>query len=364
VLTIDAVVPFLRDRGLLDASVIVDDDVRVADVSRRNRNFTVVVGAGPRYLVKQGQHDSPLQREAHVYGWLARNDEYGELARIAPHYRLYDEPADTMVLDLVDDSESLFEHHARRRRISAAVGRALGEAVATLHQATKAENVDLPMLGPAERALQLYELGYFRFVHTSRGTLDLARVVQQTSTLTAPLSQVATEWRELCAIHGDLRWDNCRISDESENGGPPRVTFVDWETAGAGDPCCDIGTVFAQCLSLWLASTPLMRDAPVDASLELTGLPLPPMRPALRAFWRAYLQRVDPARRAHDEWLERSVRYAAARLVQSAFEDMQYATELTATVIYQLQLSQNMLERPLEAAACLIGIPPLLSTAS
>jgi hypothetical protein len=51
------------------------------------------------------------------------------------------------------------------------------------------------------------------------------------------------------------------------------------------------------------------------------------------------------------------MRYAGARLVQTAYEQMRWEIELTADMIYLLQLSLNVLHRPLEAAVQLLGIP-------
>ena len=58
-----------------------------------------------------------------------------------------------------------------------------------------------------------------------------------------------------------------------------------------------------------------------------------------------------------DEWLLRSVRYAGAKLVQAAFEQTQAQTHLTSTALCMLQLSFNILQRPLDAAIHLLGIP-------
>jgi hypothetical protein len=55
--------------------------------------------------------------------------------------------------------------------------------------------------------------------------------------------------------------------------------------------------------------------------------------------------------------LRRSVRYAAARLVQSAFERTQNSAWITSDVICLLQLSLNILQQPADAAATLLGIP-------
>lgn len=73
------------------------------------------------------------------------------------------------------------------------------------------------------------------------------------------------------------------------------------------------------------------------------------------------LERLFPGRgfdRAESaESLLRAVRYGAARLIQTAFEQTQRSAALTGNVVCLLHLSFNILQRPHEAAAQLLGLP-------
>ena len=63
------VVPYLLVRGLLTAQSVVDGDLAVDDVSRRNHNFLVASASG-RYLLKQGTGPDrvrTISREAAFY---------------------------------------------------------------------------------------------------------------------------------------------------------------------------------------------------------------------------------------------------------------------------------------------------------
>jgi hypothetical protein len=89
------------------------------------------------------------------------------------------------------------------------------------------------------------------------------------------------------------------------------------------------------------------------------------MRPAIRAFWSSYTHHrklTNPD--LLDEYLLRSVRYAAARLVQTAYEQGQTSSLLTGNIVVLLQLAFNILQRPAEAALALLGIPPFSRQAS
>jgi hypothetical protein len=50
------------------------------------------------------------------------------------------------------------------------------------------------------------------------------------------------------------------------------------------------------------------------------------------------------------------VKYAAARLVQTGYEHMQHSSHVTGNIICLLQLSLNIMQRPSEAIAHLLGI--------
>ena len=77
---------------------------------------------------------------------------------------------------------------------------------------------------------------------------------------------------------------------------------------------------------------------------------------ASAALWRAYVRARRLDEDAAARLLDRAVRYAAARLVQSAYEDTQEAGLTTARVARSLQLGREILSSPRAAATDLLGI--------
>ena len=51
-------VSYLLEQGSLAADVVVDGEVTVIDVTRRNRNFKVICDRGPCFLLKQEGDES------------------------------------------------------------------------------------------------------------------------------------------------------------------------------------------------------------------------------------------------------------------------------------------------------------------
>ena len=114
-----------------------------------------------------------------------------------------------------------------------------------------------------------------------------------------------------------------------------RVKLVDWEMAGWGDPAFDVGSALSDFASLALDAAP----TPVAA------------RSGSAVFWRAYVRAAGLAAPAAAALLERSVRFAGARLVQSAFEHTQETTAMSARVGRLVALARELLVAPDGGAA-------------
>ena len=170
-------------------------------------------------------------------------------------------------------------------------------------------------------------------------------------------------WRADALIHNDIKWDNCLVFSSQESGRRTGLKIIDWEFAAVGDPCWDVGSMFSNYLSFWLMSILITGEEPPDRFLELSPYRLQDMQPAMRAYWRSYVRGLglDPSEcRAR---LLRAVRYAAARLLQTAFEQLQSVVHINGNIICLVQLSLNILQRPGAAAAHLLGIrPPEMSS--
>ena len=150
------------------------------------------------------------------------------------------------------------------------------------------------------------------------------------------LAELRAGWAVETLIHGDIKWDNFLVLP---GGG---VLLVDWELADFGDPSWDAGSVLQGFLTSWVTSI----QAPPGAAVDFAQLPLPRLRPAIRAFWRAYVEALGVGPAEADRRLDRAVRYGAARMVQTAYEYLQLASEIAGPAVWLLQVSQNLLKDP------------------
>src|SRR5262249_55187553 len=132
------------------------------------------------------------------------------------------------------------------------------------------------------------------------------------------------------------------------------LKVIDWEMADLGDVCWDVGAIFQAYLSFWISSIPSAGEAPTPELISRAQYPLEEMQPAIRAFWESYAESFEEAKR--QELLERSMKYGAARMIQTAYEWMYYSQQVSASTLYLLQVSMNILKSPTEAIRSLLGL--------
>lgn len=338
---------YLLDRGLLTPETVVGGGLVVREVSSRNRNFAVEASEGPSYLLKQGRSAegaATVAREAAVYEELfARGEELlPRLARLIE----YDAATGVLVLELVCEAEDLRTRHARLEAFPERHGRDLGAALGTLHREMRATYPPAKPTWPL--SLHRPDTGVFR--EASAANLELIAILQATEGLDASLDEMRAGWRVETLIQQDVKWENCLVTDDDD------LRLVDWEIAVAGDPHWDLGSALAQYLGFWLFSIPVTGSLPPRRFPALARFPLDSMKPALRACLEGYAEAADGAAALDEEDLRRTVAYAGARLLQSAYEASQFAQRVDSAAILHLQLGVNLLRRPDEAAEKLLGL--------
>lgn len=362
ILTRLGAVEHLARAHLLDSDVVTGGDVAVESAARRNCNLKVIAASGPAYFVKQGLGSdgrAAIAHEAATYALLHEHAGAARLGRYLVRCHAHDARAGVLVLELVRGAESMAEYHARRGRFPRALAARLGDALGALHHLTRAWTPHTAGLEPppAPGVLSIHRPTSAVFHDTSAANIELIKLVQRTPALCAALDDLCRGWRVDALIHGDVKGDNVIVA---RPGGPRSATvlkLVDWETAHLGDACWDVGAVFAEYLGVWARSVPASGGEQTEQALRSARYPLARIQPAVRAYWHAYVRRMrlDPPTAAW--WLLRAARYTGARLVQTAYERAQLASRLPYETRALLQLGLNIVQRPLEAAAHLLGVP-------
>jgi thiamine kinase-like enzyme len=356
-LTAGSVAAYLLEKHLLTPREVVEDGLTIVEVSRRNRNFRVTNAGGVSYLLKQGvgtERALTVANEASAYESLHARLGAKSGQPFLPRQHLYDAENNVLVLQFLQDSENLREYHARIQRFPTAVARHLGFAVAAVHGLASDFPNDANSHAPwAFSALQLPNVDILREI--SGSNIQLIKIIQEFPEFCELLDRLKAGWSRSCLIHGDLKWENCVVF--SQGSRQKKVKLVDWELASVGDPCWDVGSIFADYLSYWVFSMPVSGDSDPGDFVKLAQWPVTKMQPAMNAFWQAYANELRLKDAERQDRLLRSVSYAGGRLVQTAFEHLQNSSYLTGPAVCLLQLSFNMMKRAPEAAVQLLGIP-------
>jgi hypothetical protein len=347
------VLPYLLERGLLAAATLIDGEVVVRDRSSRNRNFAVETSDGPNYLLKQGlgpEAVATVANEATIYARLA-----GEplLAQYLPRFYEYDATQGVLVLEFIRDAEDLRSHHFNTSRFSAGPAAELGAALGTLHRVTRSAAEPAPYAAAWVLSLPKPSLAIHREI--SAAGLEFLRVLQQAEGVAQAFARLRETWRPQALVHADIKWDNCLL--RGAGASEEEIKLIDWESSHTGDPCWDLGSALSQYLSFWLFSIPVTGELPPERFPELAAYPLDSMKPAITACWLAYRQALGVGGEEARALLLRAVELAAARLVQTAFEAAQMMQMLSSSLVLHLQLANNVLTRPEEAAVRLLGLP-------
>jgi aminoglycoside phosphotransferase (APT) family kinase protein len=329
---------YLLKRRLLGRRSIAAGALRISDASSRNRNFRVAGGApGESYLVKQGivaDSAHTLANEAALYRRLTRGG--AALRACVPRLHGYDAAGGVLILEWIADGEDLDRVVASRGGCPPVLAAALGRALAALHAVAR-DGEELRCDAPWVLALHRPPLEALRYL--SAASVELVKRLQADAPLCRALDELREGWEAVALVHRDVKWAN-GIAHPAPGGGArlTRVKLVDWEMAGWGDPAFDVGSAFSD-----FAAYGLRPGA--DAT-----------RPARVAFWRAYAGTRGLGEGAAAQLLERSARYAGARLVQSAYEHTQETTVMSAHVVRVMALAHELVVPGGRDAAQLLGL--------
>lgn len=150
----------------------------------------------------------------------------------------------------------LAERRAESGGTSEAWAHEVGRRLAMLHRATAAEHGGEDELGEVSRVrlperlltgLSVVSPG--PAVACSDGWREMLALVRHGGVLRG-LETAVARWTPSCVIHGDVTDDNLQCTESVDAREP--VVFVDWESAGYGDPHWDFGCLVGEFLASWL----------------------------------------------------------------------------------------------------------------
>ena len=229
-LTVSNLADYLVSSGLITAESVVRGDFAVAEAGRRNRNFKVLRRRDSGLFIKQiktpeAQAISTIQREAAFYSAVTSNPAYERLAELMPRMFRYEPGRHAIVLEYLQQAESLAERQMRTNSYDADSARLLGGALGLIHTfgPTLAMDPAFQKMFPRQAPwpLMLDTLGQQVFQPYGAAGMQLYSMLQQTPGLIPMLCALRTEWVFDSLTHGDMKWDNCLILTRRERRTAP-----------------------------------------------------------------------------------------------------------------------------------------------
>lgn len=366
ILTRHNVAFYLLERGLLTMEDIVCKGISVHEQFHRNRNFRVSLEGTKGFFVKQaqewghwGHEHSTLIREAACYG-LAQDN--ARLEQIIPGFHDFSQQHQVLVVDMIEPARSLYSFHSRTGEFPPELGARLGNQLATCHvefgKMFRFLDRDHPFKGEVPWMLNPDELDRFASDSQSRGQAHLISIIRNSPQIYDHLKALASTWSINGIIHGDMKWANCllQIEEYETDVQDAELKIVDWEMVDAGNVAWDVGGILQSYLTLWVQSMEIGEDGTLEEIADTAGYPLEDMQASMQAFWTSYLNKLDPPMAAAQLLRRRSVEYAAARMVQTAFEDRDEVADMSAYIVLMMQLSANIMTDPEAAIEQLFGL--------
>lgn len=344
--TTSNLVHYLLSRGFLLNSDVVNSRLVICDVSRRNRNFKVMINENRGLFVKQIQATNELsmktmQREIDCYQ-LTR--EFPKWSALMPALIDHDAVRRSLVVELFPRAENLREYHVRVSALPIDVARLLGTVIGQFHRSMPLTDLTRSQLDFFRRK-PCWILSFKEAPESaSGGVKQLLRFLHQSPALLERMDRLSSNWRFDHVIHGDLKWDNCLVFPDAM--GNAQAKLIDWELVDVGDAAWDVGGILQSYFVYWIGfqrskQTSIDQIVLLDVFLESTQLVN-----ALRAFWEAYVDAFNLVRSDQHIQLLRCIEYAAARLMLTVYESSWNSDQLSEDSILMLRLSEMMLMSP------------------
>ena len=373
-LDVDTATPYLVAQGLIDSAAIIDGELTITSVARRNRNLRVQGPAGKSYLIKQADgaalaDDLTLQHEAAFYAFCHQHLGDTQFPKILPRLVCFDPLVPLLILELLGDAIPLYQYcHARTadefpREAARALGRALGTVHATFRGQRPAGDGNLRWLPcDAPWILQAHQPSLDWLSTISAAGYNALQIVQARRTWVRRLDRLGDLWQPETLIHNDVKGDNVLVIPPKPGvaGTSIEIRLVDWELVRYGDPAWDLAGALQDFVVFWVNTLPLgadTTDARLDAIVSRGPYPWPVIQAALRALWQGYRGTAGMERDSASALLLRAVQFSSARLIQTTMEMTQDRASVPSQAILLLQIAANLLQDAESAQIRFYGIP-------
>ncbi len=324
---------------------MVEQGVRVSEVSGRNNNFRIAVPGRPGFFLKHAPPepglDHPLAAEAAVYQWAGGAPETSALLPVLPRLLHYDPSPSILVLELLP-----FDGPDQS---TADLLPGLAPWLAAIHRVTPRDGVLAALPRDPPWVFDLTRPSPASLRELAPAQLTLLQAIQADARVEPILAAMRRNWIDGSLIHGDFKGSNLAVTSR----GP---VLLDWELAQWGDPGWDLGGVFQAVISEDVLGLELPAQADPPQATESLGAMIARRRPDLAAFWDRYRDAAELGAEAAGGLRDRLASHTGLRLIKTAYEWCQSETRMPGRAAALLQLGLNMLQQPDAAGSIVLGV--------
>jgi thiamine kinase-like enzyme len=180
-------------------------------------------------------------------------------------------------------------------------------------------------------------MGSLSNTQPSGGNNSVITEIQKNPALVQKIEATAAQWERYSLIHGDIKWMNFIVTEnESE------VKLIDWEIADLGDPLWDVAGAIQSYFSSWTMSFDNRYKEYVRIP-DNEFITMEVILPVVKVFWETYAKQKNYSKAEYKSKLLKTLKYTAARMIQTAFENNKSGNQITNNSLKTIQFCDNLL---------------------
>ena len=337
----------------------------------KNFNLLVTLTDHCKLLVKQerqnieGKVAGEFKSEYRVQEWSRQFSFQKSFGSFLPELLHFDAENSIIIFRYLDDYRDLMDFYIKESSFHTKISSVIGTAIANIHRDTFEqedhrkffENKDSDLAGNqillAIKGLERITPEIFSAVPADG--LKFFALYQRYDSLGQAIARLGDAFTPACLTHNDLKLNNILLHTDWQNTNDSIIKLIDWERCSWGDPACDLGTLIACYIHIWLNSLVISKSLSIEESLSLAVTPLQQLQPSIAAVIQAYLETFPEIIEHRPDFLLKVVQFSGFALIQQIQAMIQYQKSFGNTGIAMLQVAKSLLCRPEQSLPTVFG---------
>lgn len=346
---------YLTDKGFLEIEDLMSGDFVLSQSQSRNSIFQVSRGAKEGLFVKQlvamdSQNVYLMQKDATVHYMIHSLEIFKTIKQFVPKYFGYDPQSHVLVTSYFSNANNLVEWSNAKKELSINHAVDIAEILSSFH-------MDLTTEIEKNTSLQFFNRQLPWILNSNNTSFlnndTLSKIIDEDVFLNNQLDEIRMNWSGNSIIHGDIKLVNFIAVHEE---GKEKIKLIDWEIANIGDPLWDVAGFLQSYLFFWVTN---LIAGPNGFQL-MAGqeyLDSVPRNKVTSIFWKTYVKKQGWTNKKATTAKIKTMKYTAARLLQSAVELNQMTpNKLSPNTYLILQIVKTILQSPEKSAQDYLGM--------